>query len=61
MTRVEQGNNIEYECELEIADVNYFMSKVGDIIALRKLVRKFLLNQIYISKIIDVLYKQTLG
>lgn len=51
LTRVEADGLFDFEVELEIIDVNHFLNNRGDIIILRKLVRKFLLNQIYISKV----------
>ena len=44
LTKVETSGKVDYEIELEIIDVNYFLQKLDDIMGLRKLVRKFLLN-----------------
>ena len=53
------GDKVEYECELEISDVNYLLNRVNDINLVRRSVRRFLLNQIYISKIIGALIAAT--
>lgn len=48
-------DELVYECELEINDIKHILQFKDDIMNMRKLVRKFLLNQICISKLIGML------
>lgn len=52
LTMVQSGTQVEYECELEIEDVNFVSRFKDDVMAMRKLARKFMLNCICLSKMI---------
>ena len=44
----------DFEIELEIADVNHLLNFKDDVINLRKIVRKFLINQSFVTKLIGL-------
>ena len=41
-----------FECELEVADVNFLMQYKDQPLEMQKLIRKFILNQICLSKLV---------
>ena len=51
--------DLEYECELEITDINFIMGYKDDPINMRKFIRKFMLNQICLSKLIGRLIRNS--